>query len=442
MSELFGAPSGIIAHTQELDTKAATQQRFAQIEHMKALEQQENARIALAQQRFAEERAAAAQAQAQEQAKLQALARGGEETIVGPDGKPQPIADRLLEKSHQLLSAGYVKDSAELAAKASTIQLNDQRAISSAALAQTRLADQTAKAHEDLYNFLAASKDPVSFQKAKMLYMAQHPEEEIPQELSVYNPQIIEVLRDTTKTGWELAKQEAEVAKQDATAEYRQKRLDQIDKAETGRNVRAKLLRTLRKNLAANQAKSGGKQPVIGTPNRDMIQAAHAMIEKDFPEIAADMPLGSTSIVSSAAYDLASEAKALMAKNSGLSAAEAMGRVYARMQASGAFQTETPPPKKIGNLEIPFTGGKPSTTYRREKGIAASGTGSQPASPLPLPPKGTALRDGAFYSTPKGVVQWNERTKKAVLVPGGGGTRGATAAVGGPEDDEDLEDEE
>lgn len=447
MSELFGAPSGIIAHTQELDTKAATQQRFAQIEHMKALERQEDSRILLAQQKFAEERAAAARVLAQEQAKLQALAGGGEEMTLGPDGEPLPVADRLEAMSHRLLSAGYVKDAGDLAGKASTIRLNDQRAMSSAVLARTRLADQAAKAHEDLYNFMAASTDPASFNQAKLLYMAQHPEEEIPPELQQYNPQAIEVLRKTTKTGMEEAKRRAEAAKQEATEEYRKARLKQIDKAEEGKMERAHLNRVLRQTLAASRTKVEGKAPVVRAAGREMISAAQSMIRQDFPGLAVDIPLGKDNIVSGAAYDLANEAAALMANNRGMSAPEALGKVYAKMQAEGAFQTETvtTPPKKIGGIEIPFTGGEERkvTKYSRKGGAAASarGTGSQPTSPLPLPPKGTALRDGAYYSTPKGVVQWNATTKKAVLVPGGAGVRGAAAAVGGPAD-EDEEDEE
>lgn len=442
MSELFGAPSGIIAHTQELDTKAATLQRYAQIEHTKALEQQENQRIAMAKEKYAADRAAAVQKLQQEQAKLITLANAGSEAMMeGPDGEQIPIADRMDTMSHRLLSAGYVKDAADLATKASTVRASDARALSSAAQAQVKLLDQTVKAHEDLYNFLAASNDPKSFDAAKMLYMSQHPEEEIPPELAQYNPQVIDVLRKTTKTGMESTKAQAQALRDQATEDYRKKSLSQRERHANAVDARADADRTLRATIAASRAKVVGKKPVIGAPNRDMVQAAQAMVMKDYPDMAPDLTLGTNILASTAAYDLASEAKAAMANNPGLSASEAMGQVYATMQANGSFTTEVAPKKKIGEWEVPYTGGEKSTKYQRKgksggAAAPASGSGAAPTSPLPLPPKGTALVDGAFYNTPKGVVQWNAKTKKATVIPGGAGVRGASKAAGGPDEAE------
>jgi hypothetical protein len=189
----------------------------------------------------------------------------------------------------------------------------------------------------------------------------------------------------------------------------------------------------MREAARAKRVKEEGKVPVIGAPNGMQIDAAQALLTETFPNLPKDTELGKR-LVSAAAFDLASEAQALMKKNRGLSASEAMQQAFEQMKTGGMFEdiAEVPPTSIVG-LDLPWTGKAGKTTYRRGGKKDDGLTLPAGVTPTPLPPKGTALKAGTYYQTPKGTVLWDGKVAK--LVPGK-----ATKAVPDVASDDDLDD--
>jgi hypothetical protein len=361
MSDLFGAPSGVIAFHQDQDQQVQTQQRFAQMQHLGVVDRATEAESKLK------------QVAAQRALQLQQIAQGPAMTTDAA-GNPVSPGAQLEDLGSRLLRGGFVTEGSNLLNKSSEILAREQTARAAAAHAKVALSGQQIKQMDSLNNMLAASHDQASFDAAKMVYLNENPGETIPPALQTYNPDVIEALKKVTKTGQEEARRIQSDTRIDATATYRATTAAERERHDKQVEANQAAMRAISERRLAAQAKAGGKPTVVGAAKTTDLLAASAMIKQDFPDLPEDLPVNKTDTVSSAAYDLANEAKALMAKNRGLSMTEAMTQAYAKMKETGSFQTVEKPQgvvKKLlgldpekgtkykpGGAVIPFIAGK------------------------------------------------------------------------------------
>src|SRR4051812_6410183 len=114
MSDLFGAPSGVMAFHKDEDQQVETQQRFATMQHLGAMTEQAQMTA----------RAAAVKMQRDQQMMQiasQVALKGGQ------------AADQMSAIGTQLVEGGYFKEGSDLVNKASEIQ---SRAATAATAAQ------------------------------------------------------------------------------------------------------------------------------------------------------------------------------------------------------------------------------------------------------------------------------------------------------------------
>lgn len=375
MAELFGAPVGFRAALQDAQTIAQTQRL----------------------------RQAAAADQVEAQAKLKAMQLAeqkmkllqGVGAPVEGGAAPPDIPSQMDAQARRLLAAGFVKEGSDLAAKSQTIRLNTAREDLSGARREDVMLGTKQKKLESLSAIFGSVQDESSFNNAKMLWMNTHPDEPLPPQLAIYNPETVSRLQQATNIGLQqirLTRDEANMVQRDQFEAGRNARAEAAQKALSERAA------MVQDRIDARAKERGAKGKAVGAPNGTMISAAEALINQEFPGLPRDIIAGPNLAASTAAYSVASEAKALQAANPGLSADEAINQAYLAAKQAGDF--------KLEESAIPFFG-KPKASFSR--------SGKSPTAALPLPPD-RKLVAGKYYQTPVGIVLWDG--KKAIKQAG------------------------
>lgn len=406
---MFGAPMGDLGFAQLQDTQAQTQERAAQIQHINALTQNTYSEMQDRQRKAA-----------QEQKMLELFARGPQTT--GKDGEGNPITqgDALEELGGRMVQSGFVKQGMDILNKASEIRTRESSQRIAAAKAAQEIIDKKAKAYESFNNFLAGAHDRPSWEIAIQAWKAENPGIPVPPGMEQYNPQLIDILKTVTKTGQKESHEDAVQNQRDVMNAWRE---DQLASRERHNEVMESVSlarEALAERRESRREKAGGaKVGKVGNATNEDILAAHQMILRGHPDINPDLSVGKDNLVSSYAYEMANEAEALMARNKGLSKVEAMHQVYDRMDKAKVFDApgaKMPPKepswatKRLSELTDALGIGKKSESTK--------GLGSSPKTPAPLPPKGSPLKDGVYYKTPRGIVKWNAAKGKAELQNG------------------------
>jgi hypothetical protein len=427
--ELFGAPNGFIASADQEDKRARL---FSDLAHQAAttnMVSQEAATI----QRSRENNDKMMQM-------LAGMATEPQVDTTDPNAPAKPISqgDLLTKMGTRLLQSGFFVQGGHLLQQGEMI--NSRLATQKHNLGQAALEAQKLKinAAKDLNNILAgvdtSSPDaPQQWANGLSVYAQQHPDDAIPPYLMNYNPGVAELLKRTTETGIKLMGNEHKQANEELRLQSIQAAADrQADRLDW----RTELERYKQDQINQRAKAGAGKQaqvPVIGSPPRDMINSAQSLLDEAYPGLPADMKLGKDAVVSSAAYDLASEARALMGRNRGLSASQAMQQVFTQMDKAGVFQaTPRVDPMEIAGITIPGTGSPAKAAYNRRGALGTAGANEVAVAP---PKDPTQLQDGKLYSLPQGKFYYNKATKKFTS------TRPAAAARSAPVTEPDLESE-
>lgn len=349
----------------------------------------------------------------QKQQMMQLLSRRGLPPI-DSGGQPTPASpDQLLEKTRDIANAAFATGNFKegLEASRTAEQMARDKATQDAARSRKDYTDFQIQEKElqEIDGLLAGVHDQNSFNAAKMTYMAAHPGIQVPPQFAYYNPQMVEAIRFGTKQGLDKLRQEANTRAREAAV------ADKVDAAHS-REFRDSLAaaREAREEAeAARKAKtSGAKAPAVGLPNAALMSYTQSLINKDYPgeQQATVSGFGKDELFTQHAFEIASQAKALMAQNRGLSASEAVARAYQDAKNSGMFEDYNPEKAKGGLIE-------------RLKGFLGEGSeratpGSVASMPLPLPPDGHYVK-GSWYISNGKVAQYLGNGKGRVAAPEG-----------------------
>lgn len=370
--ELFGTPNGFIAYDQDQQIQAQARDTNA--------------------------KAAATEFATKQKQQMMKIFQGEQQVQQGGQA-----VDKMEEMSNRLMQAGMVEEGGKMATQASEIRL---RTASAARQVETQKVQKMVEMEKTLEGVAAAlgtvdtsSPDaPLQYERAKMMWMNQHPEQPLPPGLSTYNKQGIEMLQKGTKNGlamlrdkrmqmqFELNQDKAAASEQDK-ADTRTFREKELASREQGRkflvdnaNERARLSR----EATDRRTKSTGKTPAVGMPSKELLTLTSDMIGHNYPGM-------SKYDSDQASFNVASDAKSLMASNRGLTPAEALQQAYDKADANGDFKQEAG--KKIFGYEY----SKGGSSYKRM------------SSPKPLPKDLSPgnLKVGQVYSSPQGEYRWD-----------------------------------
>lgn len=316
------------------------------------------------------------------------------------------IEQQMTEMAQDELAMGNPDKAAHIYNEIAGVKQKGAQAKVAEAKLKDAERERELKKREGMYEIFSGINGPQDYDTAIKLLREKYPDEDIPKSLQQYNPQTVEVMKRITKNGLEQAKAKAAKEREDDVDRRHRETL-----AATRRNLEfregkddARHADTERR-LTANKKVGGAKITAPGNPDNKMVMAADAMVRRDYPQLARDIPLGKD-FASSAAYDIASEAKAMMAANRGLSGSQAMARVYARMKQAGSFSTETKKGTSIG--PIPITKDERKDTYTPKAPPAA-------AKAIPPPAKGQPFDPKAIYDPGDG-SHWRFDPEKKKLI--------------------------
>ncbi|MGH7745860.1 MAG: hypothetical protein ACREQ5_13925, partial [Candidatus Dormibacteria bacterium] len=372
--EMFGAPNGISAYQDMVHTQALTRLGNAEAATQETRLQQEQAAQQIM-QKFAAERQA------------QHGIQTGEQQVAG-----------MRELSNRLMQAGLYSPAMAITKEVAGIDEKVQQTRTSLATQKYRELQSQEKAVTDLHNLVSGINSPEDFQQAKMVWMSDHPNDPIPAEFKDYNPQLIHYLQQTTKTGLDRLKEN----RLQLDLDFRRTQLEHKDANEKADRDQRRETARMNREAADRRAKSIGKTPVVGMPSSTLISVAESLIAKDYPNLPKDVIVGKDMAASTAAFDIASDAKALLANNRGMSPSEAVTQAYGKKVLSGELQHITTSDTFAGHV-IPFTSKKGSTYKTAPLGI-------------PLPSSEKDMKVGQVYQTSQGPVRWT--AKGGVLLSG------------------------
>ena len=378
MSELFGAPSGFTAYADMQAKQVETLERAANIPHIQALtkQAQENTR-------------ATALKNAREIQMLEAQARLPR---AGTPGAPESPSARMDQMANILSDFGFFKEAGDLFNKSNEMMHREALEMQQAATARVRLAELNLKRMDSLSNLVATAKDKDSYEAGVRQWMMENPGQPLPDGMETYDPARVAILAKSTKAGQEEARRAAQQARLDEDRAYRKAVNDRVtDHNKAQEQHWRKTEQQADQRETRIEKTTGSKAKIPTAPNHSEIQQAHSFIMRAYPDIVPDMTLGKDLMVSSAAADMASEAKALMSRNPGLSYTNAMGRVFAVMQKAGSFQTAT----KKG-----FLSDSKTTEYKPSA-----------ATPIPYVPGKTTPEDGKTYELRGELWRYDAKTK-------------------------------
>jgi hypothetical protein len=343
----------------------------------------------------------------QAQALLARLGSGQDPSFMGPPEVPDTVS--ILNKQAQALAAaGLPNEAAKVAKGAADITLKGQQEETSAAR-KRYLEAQVAKQTLSEVNALASGiTDEASFNRARMNFMANHPEARaLPPVFQRYDQAAVDQLVASTAEG--LKRIEVELRAEDVGSKVAA-RESQAEFRKTRAGYMQEVLR-LRREREANRAKAAGdkvKDP--GSPVGSEVSQARNLIRKEI-EGGDSLP---PEELSEAAFNVASRARQLRKAHAGLDAGEAMRQ--ALEEARGDFET-------VAKTFLGFERGK-EARYRQPK------TADKPVA---LPPDRKSLVVGQVYNTAKGPAKWTGQNFVAASP--------ASRAAPLPEDNEDDNEE-
>ena len=412
---MFGAPEGIVAFDQNELVKARTQAELAQAASFPSEIRLRNAQAgALEQSTAAEKRLGELMMQMQaggqpgDDSELGSLA-GGTAGIPAP-AKPASMADMLDKLSTMAAGAGLATKAQDLAKNAALIRSREASQLSAATTArlnQLKMIRETAGLQGQLFG---GATDEASWNTANALYEFQTGMPS-PYRGVQFSPALAQQINDSAMTAKERADAEEKAIKQKELDTYRKARLAQLDR----QNELREAAQRTREERERRLAKAGGGS-AVSSPTKSETDQAARLIRKDFSGMdAADL--------NDAAFNLASEARALRKQNKALDAGTALQQAYNAAVAAGDFQTDS----GIGGF-----GFRRKTTY--------SGRGKTVDTPAPIPADRKQLIVDRYYVNPQGQVgRW---TGKGFLVerPLSGNNRRVNAEPDTePDDDQDEE---
>lgn len=394
---MFGAPIGITHAGEFAQTQAQTQEALARAASYPAEIRLRNAQAEkLEQETSAEER----------------LGRLMSQMLVpdGPGARSTSMADQLDTLAIMAARARLATKAQDLAKNAALIRSREATQLSAATTArlnQLKMVRENAGLQGQLFGSVT---DEASWNTANALYEFQTGMPS-PYRGVQFSSALVQQINDSAMTAKERADAEENTIKQQELDAYRKSRLAQIDRQN---ELRAAAQRT-REERERRMAKAGGGSAVSSPAKSETDQAAR-LIRKDFSNMdAADL--------NDAAFNLASEARALRRQNKALDAGTALQQAYNAAVASGDFQTDS---------GYAGTGFRKKTTY--------SGRGKTADTPAPIPADRKQLTVDRYYVNPQGQVgKW---TGKGFLIerPLSGNNRRVNAEPDTePDDDEDEE---
>lgn len=401
----FGTSAGFSEYDKDQQTQALTR-------HTDVMSQLGTAQIGEIQQK-----------QADEARMLQVMSGVGAPPADGQQAPTttQSLLDRVEGISARLMNAGFYKAGGDMATKASQMRAHDAQIRADQSREKFATMDHQEKAIGQLNSILVGIDGPESFVAAKDAWKQEHPDDPIPAQFDHYDPRIIDALRHGTKVGMEQLKAQREELRQQDLEASREERL----KETRFRDLIAERRVADQERRTDRLLKEGGtKVPIATAPTKAMTDQANGMILEEFPNLK-DTKAG---------FAVASDAKARMSTNGGISAEEALQQAYTAAKANGDFVTSTSEPTKIGGFEVPYTGGSKTTSY--------VGGGKTPETALSDPGDGKR-RAGRYYTNAKGQVgKWTGKGVEVYSGPRSGTSvpaRSSTTATSDPNEDLGIE---
>lgn len=394
---MFGAPIGITHAGEFAQTQAQTQEALARAASYPSEIRLRNAQAGkLEQETSAEERLGRLMSQMQ--------------VPDGPGARATSMAEQLDTLATMAARAGLATKAQDLAKNAALIRSREAAQLSAATtarLTQLRMVRENAGLQGQLFG---GATDEASWNTANALYEFQTGMPS-PYRGVQFSPSLAQQINDSAMTAKERADAEEKTIKQQELDAYRKSRLAQIDRQN---ELRTAAQRT-REERERRLAKVGGGSAVSSPAKGETDQAAR-LIRKDFSGMsAADL--------NDAAFNVASEARALRKQNKALDAGTALQQAYNAAVASGDFQTDS---------GYAGTGFWKKTVY--------SGRGKTADTPAPIPADRKQLTVDRYYVNPQGQVgKW---TGKGFLIerPLSGNNRRVNAEPDTePDDDQDEE---
>jgi hypothetical protein len=346
-----------------------------------------------------------------EQQMLQLMAQGPQ-----TDGNGKTLSQQMLSRAADLFHAGFVNEAMKVYNGVSEAQARDDNATSNALRAQVTLINQKDKQLNDMQNFFAGATDAGSFNILKSMWETEHPDVPIPPQLQRYDPAVIQSLQMNTKTGVERARLMIARAREETDAAYKRARLGQIASQEAATNGFRAWQKNFEEMKWRDRKAEGLRAPKVAgkADNKDLLRAQD-LVKQDFPDIDPSIPVGKDEMVSSAAYDIANEARALVTRNPAITVDQAMQQVYNRMKQNGQLRKEHKAGMTLFGKEF---GGEEKSVYKPSSMEEPPQQQSSKAA-TPLPPKGQPLVDGQYYTLPSGkTVKWNAKKGKGEVVNG------------------------
>lgn len=335
----------------------------------------------------------------------------GQTQLMGPPEEKD--ANPLLDMAEIFAKAGLPKQAMDAFKDSSLIK---QREATTAA-ARVRALEAAGKMAIEKANVVSSLlfnvNDETSWRKANEVYQIKTGEES-PFAKYPYNPELVELLREGSMSVKERV--DAERRAEDVASRIAKRNSDRAHQ---------RILEGIRERELASKEetnrlrrKTGGKDS--GTPTNREVDAVQALFDRDttLNLDAADR--------TTAAFDIAAQARSKRIANPGMSADEAMRQAFTEAQSRGDFKAGTAPTKVMG-VTVPGTG-KPGT-YK------AGSSKAPTASVMALPKSGNRaeLVVGQMYRNPKGdVMKW---TKSGWQAAGG-------LVTGDPDPEDDDEDDD
>jgi len=339
-----------------------------------------------------------------------------------------PVA-RLEQVAGAAFNAGLTKDGLAMTKAAGTLRLQQVQGLTAAQRALAAQGKQRIAAFETSAQLMSGAKDQGQWERAIEL------SEDVTGQPSPFRgmPFTPENQRLAVSGALKL-KDQIGIEQKDAELKLREKR-DQID---AGYKEFLKRIRTreveLKETAEARRAKQGttGRMGNDRFPNSAETQAAAALIKSEFPDIGADDE-GKIQLTN-AAVAIAADAKARVKAIPGLDAATALQQAMNAHRADFG-QGEDGGGGFFGALKRHTIGGKKRVTF--------TGGGKSPETAIAPPMLDgkldpAQLKDGRYYSTPKGPARYLGDGKWELVGGSGGGGGGNDG--NDAEDDDDADD--
>lgn len=312
----------------------------------------------------------------------------------------------MMQLAGASMKAGDAVTARELMARAAQAQTQEARILEYTARQKTAETTLHLKQADRYTALMSGVKTKQDFDAANAIFEREFGEKP-PQ--PDFDPRIVKVLQDSAIKARDKIYQEHAKA-MEGLARAREADMASYHREEIGLR-KGELERKKERDKVLD--KNGGKD--IGAPTKGEIDAAGDVIAREGKGKGM-----STEGARSAAFDLASRARALRKQNPGLSAGEAHQRAFVEQVEDGHYAFE-----KGG------WGSSGKNTYR---------TGASPENPLPAPTDRSKLKGQTYYSTPKGTLLYLGNGKWQVPeAPSAGGASGAGGDAGDAGDEEEEE---